>query len=212
MDRQTMDKFKVRLLEERKNVEDILHLMKKNETIDSNVTDTQELSLYDNHPADLASELYAKESGMALKENEINILNKIDSALKMIDEGTYGVCKKCGKEINKGRLEFIPYAEYCVHCQEEINGPVNIDLHTRTFAPKNRPIEEDILGHNSMFMDNDFSYDDEVGFDGEDSYQRVGMFNQREKIYYDDYGEEDDMGYVEPIEKISNQQYKNTML
>jgi len=72
-----MEKFKARLLEERKNVKDIIVLMKKNETIDSNITDTQELSLYDNHPADLASELYAKESGAALKENEINILNNV---------------------------------------------------------------------------------------------------------------------------------------
>ncbi|PRR78765.1 General stress protein 16O [Clostridium liquoris] len=211
MNKQSMEKFKARLLEERKNVKDIIVLMKKNETIDSNITDTQELSLYDNHPADLASELYAKESGAALKENEINILNKIDSALKMIDEGTYGTCKNCGKEINLGRLEFIPYAEYCVDCQKKINASANYDLDARSFAPKNRAIEEEVLGPSGGFVNNDFDYEDQIGFDGEDSYQSVGMFNQRKKIYYDDFGEEEDAGYVEPIEKISNQQYKNTM-
>ncbi|KAJ53405.1 YteA family regulatory protein [Clostridium tetanomorphum] len=213
MDKKNIDSFKTRLLEERKDVEDILKLMKKNETIDSNITDTAELSLYDNHPADIASELYAKESGMALKENELNILNKIDSALKMIDEGKYGICKNCGKEINEDRLKFIPYAEYCVDCQKEINSAVNYDRNTRAFAPKNRPVEEKILSDDSFgFVNNDFDYKNRVEFDGEDSYQSVARFNRRDNIYYDDYFDDENEGYVEEVEKISNQQYKNTLM
>ncbi len=201
MDNKSMEMYKRRLLEEKKDVEDLLLLMKNTETIDSNSEMSNELSVYDNHPADVATELFDKERGLALKGNEMNILNKINSALKMIEEGSYGNCKKCGKEINEERLKFIPYAEYCADCQKEENYLVNGNLHTRDFAPKNRALEEFYTGFNRL---------GEVGFDGEDSYQGVGRYNNREKIY-DEYYEDEEDGVVEPIERISNQQYKNTL-
>jgi len=49
------------------------------------------------------------------KEN----LNKIDEALRKIDEGTYGICEDCGTEIDEERLKVIPFAIYCVDCMEQ---------------------------------------------------------------------------------------------
>jgi DnaK suppressor protein len=46
-------------------------------------------------------------------------LNKIDEALRKIDEGTYGICNDCGSEISDGRLEVLPFAIYCVECMEK---------------------------------------------------------------------------------------------
>jgi GDP-D-mannose dehydratase len=50
---------------------------------------------------------------------------------------------------------------------------------------------------------------DEVGVDAEDTYQAVQRFNKLEDIALD--YDDDGGGYVEPIEKISNQQYKNQL-
>jgi DnaK suppressor protein len=46
-------------------------------------------------------------------------LNKIDEALRKIDDGTYGLCEDCGSEISKERLRVIPFAVLCVECKEQ---------------------------------------------------------------------------------------------
>lgn len=201
MDNNKIGMYKKRLLAEKKDVEDLLNLMKDMRTIDSNVEMANELSIYDNHPADLATQTFDKERGLALKGNEMNILNKIESALKMVEDGSYGTCKSCGKKINEERLNFIPYAEYCIDCQKENNSLINEKPYTRGFIPKDRPIEEELTGFNRR---------GEIGFDSEDTYQSVGRFNDRDYIYEEEYDDED-IGIVEPVEKISNQQYRNSL-
>lgn len=46
-------------------------------------------------------------------------LNKIDEALRKLNEGTYGICEDCGNEINEERLKAIIFAIYCVDCMEK---------------------------------------------------------------------------------------------
>ena len=43
----------------------------------------------------------------------------MDAALEKIRLGTYGKCEKCEGEIGIKRLEALPFAEYCISCQEE---------------------------------------------------------------------------------------------
>lgn len=92
-----------------------------------------ELSGYDNHPADIGTELFERGKDSALEENKEHTISLINDALDKIDLGTYGLCEKCKKEIPLERLEALPYAKYCVEHQ-----PIN-DLST------SRPIEEEIL-------------------------------------------------------------------
>lgn len=47
-------------------------------------------------------------------------LLKIDTALRKITEGTYGICEDCGEEISEERLKVLPFAIYCRDCQERI--------------------------------------------------------------------------------------------
>ena len=47
-------------------------------------------------------------------------LKDIDSALKRIDKGTYGICKYCGKEISEKRLLARPVASACVECKNKL--------------------------------------------------------------------------------------------
>jgi DnaK suppressor protein len=46
-------------------------------------------------------------------------LLKVDEALRKIDEGTYGRCEDCGGDISMERLKVLPFAIYCVDCQEK---------------------------------------------------------------------------------------------
>ena len=95
--------------------------------------DTRELSNYDNHPADNATDLFDQERGMALTQFKEDELGDVKAALAAIEEGTYGKCTVCGKEIPFERLEAMPTALTCIdHADQEV------DLTTR-------PGEEDIL-------------------------------------------------------------------
>ena len=42
----------------------------------------------------------------------------VETALRLLDEGEYGVCMECGDEINPKRLAAIPWTTMCVNCQE----------------------------------------------------------------------------------------------
>ena len=197
MEKEKMLYFKKKLISEQARVLNLINVMKQNGVINSNSEMASELSFYDNHPSDTASELFDKEKGLALKGNEISIINKIDDALKSIENNTYGKCKNCGKDIIEERLEFIPYAENCVSCQKSIGN-------NKPAEQNNRCVEEDVIG-----IPFRYSNSGEVGFDAEDTYQSVERFNRLEDIveYYND----DDDGYVESIEKISNEQYRNQL-
>jgi len=54
----------------------------------------------------------------ALDDEARVIVQQIDNALLAIKEGTYGVCKSCGKPIAEKRLEAIPYVTLCINCAE----------------------------------------------------------------------------------------------
>jgi YteA family regulatory protein len=159
--------------------------------------------MYDNHPSDTATELFDQERGRALKEHELTIMSKINDCLENIENGSYGNCKMCGREIPEERLEFIPYAEFCVTCQDKTN-------QMRPRDKNNRPIEESVTGEPFGYGFKDFDEQNyEVGYDAEDSYQDVQRNEWRENNDYDFLDEDQD--YVEPIELISNEQYKNQL-
>lgn len=94
-----------------------------------------ELSAYDNHPADLGTELFEREKDIALHVHEEEQVNRIDDALKAIDEGTYGKCRECGQEIPFERLEAIPNTLYCIEHAEAADRR----------SDEKRPSEESII-------------------------------------------------------------------
>ena len=69
-------------------------------------------------PVDLAVSNYSKNVLLALSENETRQLGMIDEALERIEDEEYGICQNCQKEINQKRLAAIPWARYCLDCQE----------------------------------------------------------------------------------------------
>ncbi|MBZ9624492.1 TraR/DksA C4-type zinc finger protein [Clostridium sp. FP2] len=199
MEDEKIQYFKKRLISEKSRVQSLINQLKQNGVVNSNSEIASEISFYDNHPSDTATEIFDIEKGLALKANEMSIIKKIQNALKSIENNTYGKCKSCGNDIIEERLEFIPYAENCVSC-EKSNGD------KKPAQQNDRPVEEDVLGTPFRYS----SSAGEVGIDAEDTYMVVDRFNELDDIieYYDD---DDEGGYVEPIEKISNAQYKNQL-
>jgi DnaK suppressor protein len=69
-------------------------------------------------PVDLAVRNYSKNVMLAVSENESRQLALIDEALLRIDDEEYGPCQNCQNDINPKRLAAIPWARYCLSCQE----------------------------------------------------------------------------------------------
>ena len=77
--------------------------------------ETGDLSIgSDDHLADSATETYMRELDEGLEENAEHLLAEIDTALRRIEEGTYGTCVVCGRPIGEERLEAVPYATLCI--------------------------------------------------------------------------------------------------
>ena len=69
-------------------------------------------------PVDLAVRNYSKNVMLAVSENESRQLILINEALERIADEEYGVCQNCEKDINPKRLNAVPWARYCLNCQE----------------------------------------------------------------------------------------------
>ncbi len=69
-------------------------------------------------PVDLAVQNYSKNVLLAVSENDSRQLQMIDEALQRIEDEEYGVCQNCSKEIMPKRLQAVPWARFCIDCQE----------------------------------------------------------------------------------------------
>lgn len=108
--------FRELLIEEKSRVERALQGL-RDEHAGSLDDETEEISGgVDNHMAETASATLGREIDYSLEENSQTVLGEIDAALARIEDGTYGTCTNCGKEIAVGRLEAHPWASLCIDC------------------------------------------------------------------------------------------------
>ncbi|MCA1624203.1 MAG: TraR/DksA C4-type zinc finger protein [Acidobacteria bacterium] len=107
MSKSNLGKIKDRLLAER---EIILSKLSGNDlSVDASETPD---------PVDLAVRNYSKNVMLAVSENESRQLLLVNEALERIQEDEYGLCQNCEKPINPKRLDAVPWARYCLNCQE----------------------------------------------------------------------------------------------
>jgi DnaK suppressor protein len=63
---------------------------------------------------------HAAERELAIRnlDRESQLLRNVRAALRRINDGTYGVCLHCEEDINPKRLNAVPWAPFCIQCQE----------------------------------------------------------------------------------------------
>ncbi len=116
---------------------------------DNDNNNATELSNYDNHPAEIATEVFDIEHQMALKKLQEHEVDEINRAKEKIKNGTYGLCESCGEAIDPKRLELLPQAKLCINCARELDKHVE---EMKGDKKKNRPAEEQVL-HSSNLND-----------------------------------------------------------
>jgi DnaK suppressor protein len=69
-------------------------------------------------PADMAANAYTKELLISMSANDRRLLASIDEALQRIETGGFGECVNCGEPVQEKRLEAVPWARFCLKCQD----------------------------------------------------------------------------------------------
>lgn len=99
-----------------------------------------ELSLYDNHPADIGTESFQREEVLLRAAHMGRSLEDVQGAIERLQAGVYGVCERCGEAIDRGRLEALPETRFCLRCREVLEvgdstvGPEEASLQAHLIA------------------------------------------------------------------------------
>ena len=109
MDAKDLEYFKNKLLQKWTSLTDMVH---RTETYgrekEQNIQDI----------ADMAVESYTKEFMFGKSAGDRQVLQLISEALERIEDETYGLCVHCESPIQPKRLEAVPWAGYCIQCQD----------------------------------------------------------------------------------------------
>ena len=85
---------------------------------------------YSMHMADQAFGAQEQEKNLKFSSREERFLHHITEAMDRVDNGTYGKCFVCKKDVNKQRLKAVPHARLCIDCKtKEENGELVFDSH-----------------------------------------------------------------------------------
>jgi len=215
MDKDKYRHYKYLLQQLREDHLEVLDDMEQGVPAGYNVSEDSELSRYDNHPADVATELFDAELQTALRGRQEFTIKEIDDALDRIKTNTYGICESCGGEIDPGRLEIIPYARNCIKCESSKEHETNLDKISKSL---HRPVEEDVL---EKEMRGDYIHDisGDEPYDGEQALEEVLSFGSSDSPQdgaplgnRQDAAENDrSLHEIDNVDQISNEMYKKQL-
>jgi DnaK suppressor protein len=112
--------FEQRLQQERARIQEALR--QSDETARTSALDDGDLTNYSQHQADDGTDTMEQEKALMLLSQETALLSQVDAALeRLINEPeNFGRCAECGTELEKERLELLPWATHCVECQSAL--------------------------------------------------------------------------------------------
>jgi RNA polymerase-binding protein DksA len=114
--RQQLDHFRELLVQRRARLSHDLSLM-QDEALKVTTQDNSSDSV-----ADTGTDNYEQDFTLGLIESEEALAREVDEALRRIDENRFGVCESCQTPVPLARLEILPFARYCVGCQQKREG------------------------------------------------------------------------------------------
>jgi DnaK suppressor protein len=77
----------------------------------------------------------SKEALFERSSQRRTVLGLIEAALKRIADGSFGICVGCSDEIQDQRLQALPWTQFCLRCQGELEEKIGASLSTRTAIP-----------------------------------------------------------------------------
>jgi DnaK suppressor protein len=117
-----IDDLRAHLVEEQRELRSQLAELESSTFSDPQSELTGETA-FDEEYADSGTATFERERDLSLENNVRDLLEKIDKALARMDEGTYGLCERCGKPIEKARIKALPYASLCIKDKQAESRP-----------------------------------------------------------------------------------------
>jgi RNA polymerase-binding transcription factor DksA len=119
-------KARAHLEEERSRLQRVLDGLMADEATTADAASIAEQSSYDQHPADIGTEVFEHEKNVSVLEQVQNQLGEVDQAFQRLESGAYGTCQACRKPIPAARLEAMPAARFCVDDQARAERDVGL--------------------------------------------------------------------------------------
>lgn len=113
MDKKKLDYYREKLLKEKEALLKELSNIEKNNLDQSQDESAGDLSYVDSD-GDRGTLTFERERDLSLDINVKDILSQVNNALRRVDDGSFGKCVVCGREIDEGRLEALPYTDLCI--------------------------------------------------------------------------------------------------
>jgi DnaK suppressor protein len=108
-----VDDLRQRLVAERRDLKEQFDELEES-SFGANQSDLTGEMGFDEEYADAGTATFERERDLSLVNNLRDLMDRIDKALAKINDGTYGLCDRCGKPIEKLRLKALPYANLCI--------------------------------------------------------------------------------------------------
>jgi RNA polymerase-binding transcription factor DksA len=107
------DDLRARLVTEKGELESQLATLEEN-TFAASQSDISGEVAFDDETADAGTATFERERDLSIENNIRDLLTKIDRALQRMVAGTFGICDRCGKPIEKARVRALPYVDLCI--------------------------------------------------------------------------------------------------
>ncbi|MEC8735147.1 MAG: TraR/DksA C4-type zinc finger protein, partial [Planctomycetota bacterium] len=116
MPKKELDQYRDLLLQERARLLGLVHGI-EDEALRSKGGNLSNMPL---HMADVGTDTFDQDLALGMAETERKLLNEINSALKRVEQKTYGMCEMTGKPIPKTRLKAKPWARYTIDAARKV--------------------------------------------------------------------------------------------
>lgn len=118
MTRDDLDYFRRVLEKKQKSIIDDLGLLEMH-SMKTTSAESSGDQIYSDHMPDLGSDAMEREKAFMFASRDGAYLEQLDRALMRIQNGSYGLCRVCGVDIPRARLEAVPTTRICVFCKEK---------------------------------------------------------------------------------------------
>lgn len=98
-------------------------LLAEKQKLEKKIVELDKYPDYGRGDDDSAREYEDFENNLSIESQLKTLLKKVNLSLKAIEKGTYGHCSACKNEIERGRLQSMPYADICVTCKKNGTKP-----------------------------------------------------------------------------------------
>jgi DnaK suppressor protein len=108
-----LDELRLTLETEREQLQKQLATIEEN-SFAATQSDISGEVAFDDESAEGGTATFERERDLSIENNVRDLMQKIERALEKMDAGTYGICERCGKPIEKARIRALPYVDLCI--------------------------------------------------------------------------------------------------